>query len=379
MKELYSGYSKKTEKELKELWNNCLITFDTNVILNLYSYSESTRNAIIQLISKFNSQIFLTHQVGLEYNRNRFEIISNQEKSHLEFLKKLKTIEDNLNSKKTPPFLSEKLYNSLNKVFNQVEKEVKIHINSFQKMLDNDQIFENIDTLFKDKITEKFNDEKIKELVQEGKERYHKKIPPGYEDDKKPEDKKYGDLIFWKQILEKSKAEKKSIILISDELKEDWFWKLKNGKTIGPRQELIEELKLFSGKDFHIYSSESFLDFGQTYLKEKVNNEAIKEIEEIKKSNLDSSNKEIEKTLSKDMIRIHLRLSELDKENYESYLELLSPRETDFIKLFLGLGSFRPFSIKEIGETFDLTESGVNKILNQAFRNLNKIINKDKK
>jgi hypothetical protein len=378
MKELYSGYSKKTEKELKELWNDSLITFDTNVILNLYSYSESTRNAIIQLISKFNSQIFLTHQVGLEYNRNRFEIISNQEKSHNEFLKKLKLIEDNLNSKKTPPFLSEELYNSLNTVFNKVEKEVEQHINSFRKMFDKDEIFENIDRLFADKITEKYPDEKINEIFKIGKDRYNKKIPPGYEDDDKPENKKYGDLIFWKQILDKSKKEEKSIILISDEKKEDWFWKLKNKKTIGPRQELIEELKLFSGKDFHIYSSESFLDFGQTYLKEIVNNEAIKEIEEIKKSNLDSSNKEIEKTLSKNMIKIHLRLSELDKENYESYLEMLTPRESDFIKLFLGLGKFRSMTINEIGETFDLTVSRTNEIMHKAFTNLNNIINEKK-
>ena len=378
MKELYSGYSKKTEKELKELWNDSLITFDTNVILNLYSYSESTRNAIIQLISKFNSQIFLTHQVGLEYNRNRFEIISNQEKSHNEFLKKLKLIEDNLNSKKTPPFLSEGLYNSINTVFNKVEKEVEEHINLFRKMFEKDEIFENIDRLFADKITEKYPDEKISEIFKIGKERYNKKIPPGYEDNDKPEDKKYGDLIFWKQILDKSKKEEKSIILISDEKKEDWFWKLKNKKTIGPRQELIEELKLFSGKDFHIYSSESFLDFGQTYLKEIVNNEAIKEIEEIKKSNLDSSNKEIEKTFSKNMIKMHLRLSELDKENYESYLEMLTPRESDFIRLFLGLGNFRSMTINEIGETFDLTVSRTNKIMHKAFTNLNNIINEKK-
>ena len=378
MKELYSGYSKKTEKELKELWSDSLITFDTNVILNLYSYSQSTRNAIIQLISKFNSQIFLTHQVGLEYNRNRFEIILNQEKSHNEFLKQLRLIEEKLNSKKTPPFLSKELYNSLNTVFNKVEKEVEEHINSFQKMFDKDEIFENIDRLFADKITEKYPDEKISEIFKIGRERYNKKVPPGYEDNHKPEDKKYGDLIFWKQILDKSKKEEKSIILISDEKKEDWFWKLKNKKTIGPRQELIEELKLFSGKDFHIYSSESFLDFGQTYLKEIVNNEAIKEIEEIKKSNLDSSNKEIERTLSKNMIKIHLRLSELDKENYESYLKMLAPRENDFIKLHLGLGNFRPMTINEIGETFDLTESRTNKIMHEAFTNLNNIINEKK-
>jgi hypothetical protein len=88
MKDLYSGNSKKkkkTEKELKKLWENSLITFDTNVILNLYRYSDLTKTAILELIKKLENQIFLTHQVGLEYNRNRYKIISNQESSHYGF------------------------------------------------------------------------------------------------------------------------------------------------------------------------------------------------------------------------------------------------------------------------------------------------------
>ncbi|MDO9593854.1 MAG: PIN domain-containing protein, partial [Lutibacter sp.] len=153
MKDLYCGYSKKNEKELKDIWKNGLITFDTNVILNLYRYSDSTRTAILELIDKFKGQIFLTHQVGLEYNRNRYEIISDQENSHNDFLKKLKTVENDLKSKDTPPFLSDALYKSMSTVFNEVEKEVQAYIDSFQKMLDNDKIFHQINELFEKKIT----------------------------------------------------------------------------------------------------------------------------------------------------------------------------------------------------------------------------------
>lgn len=53
----------------------------------------------------------------------------------------------------------------------------------------------------------------------------------------------YGDLIVWKQVIQKSKKDKINIILVTDDLKEDWWLKI-NGKTIGPRFELIKEFHI---------------------------------------------------------------------------------------------------------------------------------------
>jgi hypothetical protein len=115
-------------------------------------------------------------------------------------LKKLKNIEKELNSKDNPPFLSDNLYKSLNKVFKDVENEVQSQIDLFKEMSEDDNIFNRIDDLFKGKITEKPNTEVLKKIYIEGKGRYAEKIPPGYEDNKKPENEKYGDYIFWKQM-----------------------------------------------------------------------------------------------------------------------------------------------------------------------------------
>jgi len=377
MKELYSGYSKKTEKELKELWENSLITFDTNVILNLYRYSDSTKVAILELIKKFEKQIFLTYQVGLEYNRNRYENISDQEKYHNDFIKKLEIIENDIKSKGSPPFLSDSLHSSLKKVFNNVKKEVNGHIESYQKMPDDDKIFNEINKLFEGKITEKYDEERTNQIYIKGKRGFDKKIPPGYKDHKKPEDKRYGDLIFWSQILEKSKAEEKSIILISDESKEDWIWKLKNGKIIGPRQELVEEMKTFSGKDFHIYSSESFLNFGQMYFQENVNDKVIQEIESIKKYDLDAQIRESQR-LSESAILKSKERQKAYYERIEKYLEQLIPREADVFRLNKGIGSFDPMPLREIAEIFDLTPSEVKKIKKSALEEMRKTSIEDK-
>ena len=121
MKELFPGYCKKSESEIKEIWKHGIISFDANVLLNLYRYSDSTRDTILALIQKFPSQIFLPHQAALEYNRNRYEVISDQEKAYGEFLDKISQIQKDLQSSNKPPFLSSNIDKELNSIF---EKQI---------------------------------------------------------------------------------------------------------------------------------------------------------------------------------------------------------------------------------------------------------------
>ena len=56
---------------------------------------------------------------------------------------------------------------------------------------------------------------------------------------------------------------------------------------MGPRQELVEEIKKEANVDFHMYSSERFLRYGQSLLKEKINQQALEEIQAMKKAELE--------------------------------------------------------------------------------------------
>lgn len=137
--------------------------------------------------------------------------------------------------------------------------------------------------MFNGKITSPFTKEELESIFSEGKKRYEEKIPPGYEDEKNKDDtKKYGDLVLWKQVIQKANELQKDVIFITDERKIDWWWKLKDGRIMGPRQELIAEIKEIANVNFHMYSSERFLSYGQTFLKEKINQSALKEIETMK-------------------------------------------------------------------------------------------------
>jgi hypothetical protein len=288
MKDIFPGYNKKSDLEIKKIWENGIICFDANVLLNLYRYSNDTRKALLDLVKKFSSQICLPHQSALEYNRNRYEVIADQEKAYKEFISNIGKIESDLQSTSKPPFLSSKLHASLKKVFKEVNSEVENSIKKYCAFLQEDTIYIELTTIFQNKITSEFSETDLLKIYEEGEKRFEKKIPPGFEDEKtKQGNRKYGDLVLWKQIIEKAKKDKKPIILITDERKKDWWWKIKDGRNMGPRQELVEEIKKEAKVDFHMYSSERFLSYGLDHLKERVNRKALEEIKEIKRAEIE--------------------------------------------------------------------------------------------
>lgn len=313
MKNIFPGFNKKTEDDIKNLWENGVILFDANVLLNLYRYSNETRKTIINLIAKFKDKIWLPHQSALEYNRNRYEVIADQEKAYKEFTDKITQIQKDLQSTSKPPFLSEKVHKDLNKVFEKVSTEVAESIDKYCGYLKVDPIYNELSELFDEKISEPYNDDKLTELYKEGQERFDKKIPPGYEDEKnKDGNRKYGDFILWMQVIDKAKDSKSPIIFITDERKKDWWWKIKDGRNMGPRQELTEEIMEKAKVDFHMYSSERFLSYGQNFLKEQVNQDALEEIQEMKKAELEHM-RMIKRKAERDIRR---RIRAKDKQDY---------------------------------------------------------------
>lgn len=302
MKSIYSGFVKRTPDELKKIWDEGLITFDANVLLNLYRYSTSTSQEILKIIEKFSSKIFLTHQAGLEFHRNRFEVITEQEKAYKEFTENIKKIEDELNSKSKHPFLSDSLHEKLKSVLIEVKNETQTNEKYYCDLILDDDIYEKLNEIFSEKIESEFSHEQLAKIHDEGKIRYEKKIPPGFEDEKDKEGNKiFGDLILWKQIIENAKSNGKPIILITEERKKDWWWKLKNNKTIGPRQELIAEIKKEANVEFYLYSTERFVEYGLSYLQEASNPKVIEEVKEFREVE-DFKNIELEKKLKKELL-----------------------------------------------------------------------------
>ena len=154
---------------------------------------------------------------------------------------------------------------------------------------DDDEILDSLLILFNGRVGIPLTEDEISDIKEEGKKRYESKVPPGFCDNNKSESEKYSDLIIWKEIINYSKSNKKNIIFITDDKKEDWFYTVK-GETIGPRLELSIEFEKETECSFYLYTMDQFLE-----LSKEVSKPALRQsvIDEIKSLRIEDDNSEL--------------------------------------------------------------------------------------
>ncbi len=285
MKKKFPGHFKLSEAEIKKVWDECIFVLDANILLNLYRYSDDTRTQFLKILRLIKERIWVPNQAAKEYLRNRLGVIGQQEKAYDQTIEAIRKIEGDFKSKRQHPFLSEKSLKGLCGSFDQVVNELEKSQKSHTKLIANDQILNSIEKLVSERVGDPFEAETLEAIRKEGEKRYSSHIPPGYKDSSKGDDgdpyRKFGDLIIWKEIIEKAKSEKRDIILISDDNKDDWWLKFQ-GKTISPRPELIEEFMRETDQKFQMYLADRFLSYAAGYLKEQVSKPAIEELKKLR-------------------------------------------------------------------------------------------------
>lgn len=287
MKSKFPGYFKLTKKEINQLWESALFTFDANILLNLYRYSDETREEFYKILEKLKDRIWIPHQSAQEFFDNRLGVIGQQEKSYEEAVSAINSLESEFKNSRQHPFITEKLLKKFSILSKEICEQLKENKQFHNRRIQDDDILERINGLFENKVGNEFSPEKLKGIFKEGENRFSNKIPPGYKDSNKKDEsesdsRQYGDLVVWKQTIEKSKESDTAVILITDDRKEDWWVRFK-GKTVGPRPELIKEFKDETSKSFHMYQSDRFLEFAREFLDETVNEKAIQEIRELRR------------------------------------------------------------------------------------------------
>jgi|SRR5262245_4337358 len=99
MRNLFPGYYRPTEEEFSVLWRECIFSFDANVLLNLYKYSQTTRESFLKILSGLRDRIWLPHQAALEYQENRLKVIFDQYERYDDIPKQLKILLAQLRNK----------------------------------------------------------------------------------------------------------------------------------------------------------------------------------------------------------------------------------------------------------------------------------------
>lgn len=283
MKETFRQYHQFTPKGYKDLVGKALFVFDTNTLLNMYRYSRDTVDEFIDLllVLKTKKQVWIPYQVGFEFYENRLEVIGQTEKSYddmVTILEKTKaTIKTNY--KNHPIIDMVQLNTSIDTGLKESIELINDAKNKHPKWAKSDDVLVRINEVFKDAVGREYNEDELKTIIADGETRYEKRIPPGFRDAQKISNS-YGDLILWMQIIEKAKEVKKPIVLISGDVKDDW-WLQKDGERIMPLPALKKEMLIKANVDFHIYTADRFLEIMSDNSK-KINESAITEVRKLR-------------------------------------------------------------------------------------------------
>ena len=177
MKNAIREYLELNSQEKNDLWGTATFVFDTNVFLNLYRYSNNTRNQLIESFEWLKKRIWMPYQVASEFCKDRYNVIdeanrrfdnisAEADKLADSWKTELRLDQNDLDIKELSKYLKEWIFKKRDSnylTFNVTDDEV------FYRLLD----------LFDGKVGKPFSGEEKLKIEQEGEKRYAGKIPPG--------------------------------------------------------------------------------------------------------------------------------------------------------------------------------------------------------
>jgi hypothetical protein len=230
------------------------------------------------VLTGLKDRIWITHQAALEFVRNRpkvmveqsiaFDRVSGKISSLLAELEK--ELEKYKAGKVKHPYFANA--EELTKIITQAVEKTEASIAEAKAQFPSvgtDKLYDELAPILDGKIGPPFSQDELEAIYKEGEERYKQLTPPGYEDLKEKDGTAvYGDLVVWKQLLAYATSKHIPIIFVTDEEKEDWWWVIggRPGRTIGPRHELVAEMRKEADVQFYMYRPERFVEYAQEFL-----------------------------------------------------------------------------------------------------------------
>ncbi|MGY2259222.1 PIN domain-containing protein [Pseudomonas sp. SDO55104_S430] len=290
MRDAFPEYFVGEPDRQQKLWEECIFVLDTNVLLDLYRFSDSAREALFKVMESLGERLWIPYQVAAEYFDNRLTVIEAQSKAYAESVNGLKAAKEKFNSGTRHPFVSEEVFTGFIASYDLMIKELEDKQKKYISYIEDDFVKSKVGDLLSGRVGMPYTEQELLDVAAEGERRYLENTPPGFQDGgKMPEAtttklrlKKFGDLILWKQVLEKAAAEGKSVILVTGEKKDDWW--LKSGKRlISALPALTKEFIDFVKQDFYLYATDSFLLKANEYLKQDTSDVVVEEVRAINK------------------------------------------------------------------------------------------------
>jgi hypothetical protein len=237
---------------------------------------------------KSENRVWLSHQVGQEFHRHRPYVAQQTRRDIQEtkkaltgflptFKKSVRVLDD-----------AEELISAINQAQRCLDDYVSKHSATGKENSNPsaDSVLKSLEAIFDqpEMVGMPFDKEQLSNIYAEGRYRFAAAIPPGYKDNNKAEPWCFGDLVVWKQIIDRSRTAQRPAILVTDDTKDDWTYKFDGASDLVPHPILREEFQRETKQEFWLFTTEEFLKQARERLKTPVSDETIEEVRESRES-----------------------------------------------------------------------------------------------
>jgi PIN like domain len=261
MFDAFPGHRLPSPDDVDNALRHALVVIDANVLLNLYRYAESTRADLLAVLGRLGDRLWVPHQAIKEFWRHRLGVLTTPNSGAATALAALgkpqKSVEDALTqwAKMTgvPNSVRDGLLTKVRVLHEDVQDAIAAtapEVPRTAEEIRSEPVLRELEPLLSGRVGSRPEAAEEKAWVEEGNRRVDAKEPPGYCDAEKIEselpERAAGDYLVWRSAITEAARRDLDLVLVTADEKEDW-WLRHRDQFLGPRTELVEELRLLCG------------------------------------------------------------------------------------------------------------------------------------
>ncbi|MGW3744982.1 PIN-like domain-containing protein [Streptomyces sp. NPDC005146] len=296
------------KNDYERVFQSGMVVLDTNVLLNLYRSNARTRQDTLAVLTKLRDRLWVPHQVLTEFWRNREQKSvrhhhSTKAKETSAALERVRRSASDAVERwvkdvrlKHDEGVTQRINESLSALTETVEElQGVIDGQAERDALEgtaethSDPVLVELEPLLLGRIGEPLPTDEYDKAVQAAQKRADEEIPPGYEDFKtKPAERAAGDYLLWLQLLQEAQRRTCDVLLVTGDVKKDW-WQQRDGDIPArPRAELAVELREQAGVRLYMLTPAELLTWAEQLLEGlHVDKDSVDDLEQLRGADRD--------------------------------------------------------------------------------------------
>nr|WSZ99318.1 PIN domain-containing protein [Streptomyces sp. NBC_00857] len=291
------------EADYARVFRSGMVVLDTNVLLNLYRSNEQTRRDTLAVLTKLRDRLWVPHQVLTEFWRNResksvrhhhsakakeaataMDRVRRTASDAVErWVKDVRLKKDEEVTQRVEEAL-ERLGETTAELRGLIEEQAERDALAGTAATHTDPVLTELEPLLQGRVGRPLPEDEYDKAVQEAQTRADDEIPPGYEDFKtKSAEQAAGDYLLWLQVMQEARGQDGDVLLVTGDVKKDW-WVTRDGDIPArPRPELAVELRDHAGVRLYMLTPGELLIWAEELLEGlEVDEDSVSDLEQLR-------------------------------------------------------------------------------------------------